>query len=238
MNFDETIIIAIANMKGGVGKTTASHLMGLESQRRGHRTLLVDADPQGALQLQMTAALERSPAADLPTIIAMGADMRRQDQLPRLAKQFQIVIIDCPPHLKAVTSSAFMCANILLLPTSQSDTDLGALAQTLELARDARDVKPALEVSVFLNRLAPRTKIGRGIRDKFAGFCAGEPHRARPEGPPLFPVEPFVDVQPRLLQAAWPVFIAAQQLTTGPVYPGDPLASQVRALFEELCCAP
>jgi len=65
-------IIAIANQKGGCGKTTTAINLAAGLGERGHRTLLVDADPQGHASL--------------------GLGQRRQDE-PGL---YEIVALDFP----------------------------------------------------------------------------------------------------------------------------------------------
>ena len=46
-------MIAVANEKGGVGKTTTSVNLGIGLARHGKKVLIADADPQGSLTVSL-----------------------------------------------------------------------------------------------------------------------------------------------------------------------------------------
>jgi chromosome partitioning protein len=53
-----TLVLAVINQKGGVGKTTTAANLGAAFARLGHRTLLVDLDPQANLTLHVDQRLD------------------------------------------------------------------------------------------------------------------------------------------------------------------------------------
>ena len=61
--------LAIANQKGGVGKTTTTVNLGASLAERGHRCLLVDLDPQGNLTTSLDLQLDENQLSIYDAIV-------------------------------------------------------------------------------------------------------------------------------------------------------------------------
>ena len=100
------MIISLIGQKGGVGKSTLATCLAAEYHLRGASTLLVDADPQGSVRTWGDVAAEAGHAG--PTIVSMGSGLHKPEQLPAIARNFDVTVIDCPPRLGDIQRAAMM----------------------------------------------------------------------------------------------------------------------------------
>jgi chromosome partitioning protein len=147
--------MSVVALKGGVGKSTVALNIGSCLHLGGHRTLLIDADAQGTLRAW--AAKGAEAGWDGPPVIGLDGPALRRD-LERVAKDFEVVVIDGPPRLGAETRMAMLVADLVLMPVTPGAADVWALRETLALLEDARSMRPELAAAILLNR-ADRTTL-------------------------------------------------------------------------------
>lgn len=128
-------IIALTNSKGGVGKSTVAVHLAAWCHEHGQRTALVDADSQGASSIWLHEAAPDIPIARLQTSDEI------LDQVPRLAVQHDVLVIDGPAGLSEVTRAVLLVTNLALLPCGPSVLDLRAVQEAIRVVEQAQRIR-------------------------------------------------------------------------------------------------
>jgi chromosome partitioning protein len=175
-------ILAVANQKGGVGKTTTAINLATALAAVGHRVLVIDLDPQGNAstglgigrrvrqvtsyelilgEAELTDAALETGIPGLSMVPASedlsGAEFelmsreRREFLLSRAirsrVRDYDEVLIDCPPSLNLLTINALVAADSALVPMQCEFYALEGLSQLMRtIERVQRALNPRLEL--------------------------------------------------------------------------------------------
>jgi len=195
--------IAIINQKGGCGKTTVSINLASALAGRGHRSLLVDMDPQSHCAVglavpedqveqsiydilishgrgepvrlqeilwQISDGFELAPASiDLAAFEQqMSGIVDRENCLKSVLEQvkrdYDYVIIDCPPSVGLLTFNAIRAATDVVVPVEMGYFSLHGLSRQLDtLSVLCQQCDQQINVMVLPSMYDIRTKMGREI---------------------------------------------------------------------------
>jgi len=154
-------VITIAQQKGGAGKTTLAIQIGTALAHRGRSVVMLDIDPQASLFAWYGERRRRGfDGADGPAVQGLSG-WRLASEVRKFRSEFDLVLIDSPPHAETEARTAIREADLVLVPCQPNALDLWAIAPTLELAE--REKSACL---IVLNRVPPRGLAADAVRDE------------------------------------------------------------------------
>lgn len=187
------MILAIANQKGGTGKSTTAAALAQAAAHRGRRVLAIDLDPQGNLSYFLQADTARAgafevldglPAAEATQATAGGLDVipaswnlqtisssrgsarRLKAALEPLAGRYDVVILDTPPTAGELQYNALMAATDLVIPLQADIVGLQGLYQMMDTAQQIKQGNPALTLTGYiLTRSGGRSTLARQMAE-------------------------------------------------------------------------
>jgi chromosome partitioning protein len=128
-------VICIFSNKGGTGKTTVAVHLAIAYAQKGS-TALLDVDPQGTASewIRRRSETLKNPLA----VPCAGRDAAKRAL--ELARQDGVenVILDLPPHSSAQVAWLLSEADLIIVPTRPTATDLVTLQQTVDLVHAAK----------------------------------------------------------------------------------------------------
>ena len=181
-NYKMGRIIAIANQKGGVGKTTTAINLSACLAESGQKVLTVDFDPQGnatsglgfekndlektvydllvgeceigdCLIHEIQEHLDLLPSnvdlagAEIELLEIENKESLLKTYLASIERNYDFIIIDCPPSLNLLTINALTAANTVLVPIQCEYYALEGLNQVLKTVNLVRKkLNPTLEM--------------------------------------------------------------------------------------------
>jgi chromosome partitioning protein len=161
------MIVAIANTKGGVGKTTLATNIAVMLSNSGRSVLFVDSDEQRTGLTFTQVRTDQLGSPGFAAISLYGSTIYSQVKLQ--APKYDDVVIDVGGRETKSMRAALSVADVVLVPVQPRSYDIWALADMAQLIDEARepDRNPNLVAFAVLNAADP---FGRDNQDALAAI--------------------------------------------------------------------
>jgi chromosome partitioning protein len=143
-----TRVLAVANQKGGVAKTTTVASLGAAMAEKGRRVLLGDVEPSVAL-VPTVEGMTLLPAnidlagAEAMLLMRAGREYALKRALAKVSSDFDVVIIDCPPSLGVLTLNGLTAADDVIVPLQCETLAHRGVGQFLRTVTDVQQITNA-----------------------------------------------------------------------------------------------
>ena len=155
-------VIAVAQQKGGSGKTMLAAQLAVALAEGGGKVAVLDIDPQGSLttwgKLRNSAA---KASADVTCAAISG--WRLAAELEKLRGSHDIVLIDTPPVIDSDARRAIRAADLVLIPLNPSPPDLWAAEGTIKLAAEEKR-----RIALVFNRAPAASRLRKRLEAEIA----------------------------------------------------------------------
>lgn len=146
------MIIAVTNLKGGVGKSTLSRNLAVYFANQGEKTCIIDTDIEQRTTCDWRTRREGESTLQVDVFPMSSVDGLVNDIKTHRNNGYRVIILDGVPQLEKVTTKMILLSDFLIIPLTPSIDDLKSFERFVARYEDAKSVKPDIPAFLVLNR--------------------------------------------------------------------------------------